>query len=607
MPANRSKRCSTRTSGTCRALSTIGSTWSGGSSSSSSATCDPGTRLRFRWPARGHGSPDLPRLATHLPGAWPGAAARTVVDDHRHRIRTIRSCHRPGREDRHQTRRGGSQGARGPLLPGGDGSAAASARRPRLPGRRASARAQNGRRIELHAQMGNGPPQSFRNRGPFRCHGGSRGREAHKAGPGSFPDGGRAAGGVAERGDRLRRFEQRRPGREGGGAVLRRGAQSAHRRSGSQRGRSAPLIARRDAAARGHQGGQPCEKTASAMKRWTNLALFVLLGVAFTTGWVAFFYGTAPSRASLIVHAASGYAIIALTPWKAVIAARGIQRRRPGWWASLVFTGLVIASIAAGILHSTGLLTGVGAISAMELHVGAALAAIPFVAWHVIARRIPVRAVDLSRRSLLRAGSLLAAAGLAYGAGEGAVRLLRLPGSLRRFTGSYEVGSLQPAQLPETSWMFDAVPAIDPATWRLTVQVGGTVREWTYKELLAFDDRVRATLDCTGGFYSMQDWSGVWLSRLFASFPTPARGGGQGGGSSIHVRSLTGYDRRFALSDAGRLLIATRLGGIPLDPGHGFPVRLVAPDLRGYWWVKWVTTITIDELPSWWQLPFPIQ
>lgn len=334
------------------------------------------------------------------------------------------------------------------------------------------------------------------------------------------------------------------------------------------------------------------------MRRWTNLALFVLLGLAFTTGWVAFFYGTAPSRASLILHAASGYAIIALTPWKAVIAARGIQRRRPGWWASLVFTGLVIASIAAGILHSTGLLTGVGAISAMEVHVGAALAAIPFVAWHVIARRIPVRAVDLSRRSLLRAGSLLAGAGLAYGAGEVALRLLRLPGSLRRFTGSYEVGSLQAAQLPVTQWMFDAVPTVDPATWRLTVQVGATIRQWTYEELLAFDDRVRATLDCTGGFYSTQDWSGVWLSRLLPAITAQA---------SLHVRSLTGYDRRFAITDAGRLLVATRLGGMPLDPGHGFPVRLVAPDLRGYWWVKWVTTITIDELPSWWQLPFPIQ
>ena len=234
----------------------------------------------------------------------------------------------------------------------------------------------------------------------------------------------------------------------------------------------------------------------------------------------------------------------------------------------------------------------------MEVHVGAALAAIPFVIWHVIARRIPVRAVDLSRRSLLRAGSLLAGAGLVYGAGEVAVRLLRLPGSLRRFTGSYEVGSLEAASLPVTSWMFDAVPAIDPATWRLTVRVGATMKQWTYEELLAYDDRVRATLDCTGGFYSTQDWSGVWLSRLLPGRLSQA---------SLQVRSLTGYDRRFAISDAGRLLIATGLGGMPLDPGHGFPVRLVAPDLRGYWWVKWVTTITIDELPSWWQLPFPMQ
>jgi hypothetical protein len=334
------------------------------------------------------------------------------------------------------------------------------------------------------------------------------------------------------------------------------------------------------------------------MKRWTNLALFVLLGLAFTTGWVAFFYGTAPSRASLIVHAASGYAIVALTPWKAVIAARGLQRRRPGWWASLVFTGLVMVSIGAGIMHSTGLLLAFGPFSAMTVHVGAALVAIPFVAWHVLARRIPVRAVDLSRRSLLRAGALLGGAGLAYGAGEAAVRLLSLPGSTRRFTGSYEDGSLQPAQLPVTQWMFDAVPAIDPATWRLTVQMGATTREWTYDELLAFDDRVRATLDCTGGFYSTQDWSGVWLSRLLPVDPK---------GESLHIRSLTGYDRRFTARDANRLLVATRLGGMPLEPGHGFPVRLVAPDRRGYWWVKWVTTITIDELPAWWQLPFPIQ
>src|SRR5256886_5522080 len=237
------------------------------------------------------------------------------------------------------------------------------------------------------------------------------------------------------------------------------------------------------------------------MKRWTNLALFVLLGLAFVTGWLAFF-STTVSRGSLIAHAASGYAIIALTPWKSVIASRAIQRRRPRWWASLLLTILVLVSVLSGILHSTGVLISAGAITAMEVHVGAALVAVPFAIWHIIARRIPMRAVDLSRRSLLRAGALVAGAGLAYATGEAAVRVLRLPGSARRFTGSYEFGSLQPAQLPATQWMFDAVPQIDPRTWRLTLHIGNRPRVWTYEELLAFDDRVRATLDCTGGFVS---------------------------------------------------------------------------------------------------------
>ena len=333
------------------------------------------------------------------------------------------------------------------------------------------------------------------------------------------------------------------------------------------------------------------------MKRWTNLALLVLLGLAFVTGWLAFF-STAASRGSLIAHAASGYAIIALTPWKSVIASRAIQRRRPGWWASLLLTILVLVSVLSGILHSTGLLISAGAITAMEVHVGAALVAVPFAIWHIIARRIPMRAVDLSRRSLLRAGALVAGAGLTYAAGEAAIRLLRLPGSERRFTGSYEFGSLESSQLPATQWMFDAVPQIDPRTWRLAVHTGTVTRQWTYEELLAFDDRVRATLDCTGGFFSTQDWSGVWLSRLIA-YETAA--------ASLHIRSATGYDRRFAIANAGRLLVATRLGGTALDADHGFPVRLVAPDRRGYWWVKWLTEIRVDELPAWWQLPFPMQ
>lgn len=334
------------------------------------------------------------------------------------------------------------------------------------------------------------------------------------------------------------------------------------------------------------------------MKRWTNLALFVVLGAAFTTGWVAFFYGTAPSRWSLVVHAASGFAIVALTPWKSAIAVHAIRRRRAGWLASLVFTALVVASVLAGLLHSSGLLLGVGPISAMEVHVAAALLAIPFALWHVRVRQIPLRRTDLSRRMLLRSGVVLASAALGYAASERVVRLINLPGARRRFTGSYAVGSLQPEQLPVTQWMFDAVPTMSAAAWRLSIQSGGTVRQWRYDELLAFDDGVRATLDCTGGFYSEQDWSGVWLSRLLPATSDAV---------SLLVQASTGYSRRFPFEEASRLLVATHLGGTALDAGHGFPVRLVAPHRRGFWWVKWVTAIRLETIPSWWQVPFPTQ
>ena len=55
------------------------------------------------------------------------------------------------------------------------------------------------------------------------------------------------------------------------------------------------------------------------------------------------------------------------------------------------------------------------------------------------------------------------------------------------------------------------------------------------------------------------------------------------------------------------MILATRFGGQPLDAGHGYPARLVVPDARGFWWVKWVTTIEVDDLPHWWQSPFPLQ
>lgn len=325
----------------------------------------------------------------------------------------------------------------------------------------------------------------------------------------------------------------------------------------------------------------------------TNFALLALLAVAFLTGWIAFAYATAPARWSLVLHAAGGFAILALLPWKSMIARRGLSRPQPGRWASVVLGALVVVSLLAGLLHSTGVLVYIGALTAMDFHVGAAIAAVPFAIWHVIARRVRVRSTDLSRRNALRGGAVVAGAALAYAASELVVRATGMPGAARRFTGSYEAGSFQPGLMPVSSWLFDAIPRIDQTGWRL--RAGG--REWSYGEVLAFNDRLTATLDCTGGFFSTQEWAGVRLDRLI----------GKPDGGSIRVVSSTGYERRFPVDRASSLLLATRAGGYPLDPGHGFPARLIVPDGRGFWWVKWVIAVEVDDIPHWWQPPFPIQ
>ena len=325
----------------------------------------------------------------------------------------------------------------------------------------------------------------------------------------------------------------------------------------------------------------------------TNLALLVLLATAFLTGWLAFAYGTMPARWSLVLHASSGVAILLLLPWKSVIARRGLARPRPGRRLSMLFSALVIVSLAAGLAHSTGVWLWSGPLTAMEVHVGAALIAVPLAVWHVVSRKVRLRPTDLSRRTFLRGAAVLASAVAAYGSTELVVRAAGLPGRDRRFTGSYEAGSFQPEAMPVSSWMFDAIPGIDVSTWRLAL----AGEELTHADLLSFDDSLTATLDCTGGFYSTQDWSGVRLDRLLKGSK----------GSSIRVISRTGYDRRFPLEEAGRLLLATRFGGRQLDAGHGYPARLVAPDRRGFWWVKWVVSIEVDDQPYWWQSPFPLQ
>jgi Oxidoreductase molybdopterin binding domain len=193
---------------------------------------------------------------------------------------------------------------------------------------------------------------------------------------------------------------------------------------------------------------------------------------------------------------------------------------------------------------------------------------VPLVIWHVLARPAHAHRTDLSRRTLLRAGTLGVAADGVYLAIAAVVRAAGLPGASRRFTGSYEAGSFDPAAMPTTSWIDDVPPEVDPATWHLVVADADGERELSLQELSRHDTRLRATLDCTSGWYAQQDWEGVPVAALVSN---------TGAARSLHVHSTTGYWIRFPVGDLDRLLLATRAGGAPLSVGHGFPARLVAP------------------------------
>lgn len=330
--------------------------------------------------------------------------------------------------------------------------------------------------------------------------------------------------------------------------------------------------------------------------RRTNLALLIALATAVATGAAAFAVGTPAGAPIVVAHGVAGVIIIVLAPWKSVVVRRGLARRRRGRAASLVLTALIVTALVAGLGHSTGLLRSFGFVTAMQVHVAAALIALPVALVHVLRRPVRLDRSDLGRRQILRAGTVVAAGGVAYAALEGVARLSSLPGSGRRFTGSFATGSHAPDRMPVTQWLNDRVPLIEVGAWRLRVTTTSGTRSLPYDAVAAWRDALPATLDCTGGWYSEQDWEGVWVARLI----------GEARGRSIAVTSSTGYERRFPLRDATNLLVATRVGGRPLSPGHGYPARLVAPGRRGFWWVKWIVAIEVDDVPWWAQPPFPL-
>lgn len=333
--------------------------------------------------------------------------------------------------------------------------------------------------------------------------------------------------------------------------------------------------------------------------RAVDWLLFGFVTFEFISGLGSFLVGRPEGRAIFWIHTVVGLSTLLLLVWKfRRVGVRVTEVRR--WQAATVISVLTAAAVLMTI--ATGVVWAVsqrplGYPNGMILHTASAVGLIMLMIWHQILRFKPLRRKDFAeRRFVLKFLNLFAFGGLFWGGQELLNKTLQTEGAQRRFTGSREARALSgAADFPVTMWMFDRPAPIDPNRWTLTVRgAADTALTLRLAELAALPQTsITATLDCTGGWYSTQLWTGILLPQLSALHALP------GDVDWVSFRSVTGYRWNLPLQEARHALLATHVAHRPLTHGHGAPLRLVVPGRRGFQWVKWITEIHFLRTYDW--------
>ena len=332
--------------------------------------------------------------------------------------------------------------------------------------------------------------------------------------------------------------------------------------------------------------------------RIVDLSLLLSILAAFLTGLVSLVSGTPGLWWVFALHGIVGVCLVVVLALK---LRRVAPRLRPRFWnvrtvASVFALAAAVAALGTGVFWSFGGNFQVLQWNAMNIHILFALLLAPPLLAHLVHRfRLPSREEVSNRRTVLQYLLLVGGAVLAWRLQRGVVSALELADD-RRFTSSRERGEQSGNTFPVTMWVADDPDPIDTEEWSL--RVTGAVEKpsaFNYDELLDTEDELRATLDCTSGWYTTQDWRGVGIDRLLDTVdPDPDA-------NWVSFRSVTGYRFSLPIEEARGALLATHVGEESLTHGHGSPTRLVAPGRRGFQWVKWVESVEVRKDPDYGQ------
>jgi len=168
-----------------------------------------------------------------------------------------------------------------------------------------------------------------------------------------------------------------------------------------------------------------------------------------------------------------------------------------------------------------------------------------------------------------------------------------------------QAGRLPPRQALTLKWPvlhYGSVPRFDAARWdfRVMGEVEHPLR-FTWQEFNQLPrTKVVSDFHCVTRWSRFDNlWEGVALREILRrARPKPAA-------QYVLAHGEQGYTANVPLADLDRddVLFATHHDGEPLSPEHGYPLRLIVPQLYGWKSVKWVRALEFfdHEVLGFWE------